>query len=261
MTKLDVLIDLFFKELPWSQRVTKIAECGYRYVETWQGGDAAVLKQIGAAGSACGVELISICINAPNDASTAPIAPENRQRFLDQVDRYSDHALAAGCRQGIVTTGPSVGGRTYQEQRRVLVATLRAAGELVAKKGFRLNLEPLNTEVDHPGYFLNSPHDGVAIVKEVGLHGVRLLYDVYHMDIMAGNQTVFIEANIDMIGHFHSAGIPGRHELFEGETNYPFILKRLGQTGYDDYFGLEYFPVLEDRESLTRTLDYLTGRE
>ena len=141
------------------------------------------------------------------------------------------------------------------------MATLRAAGELVARKGFRLNLEPLNTEVDHPGYFLNSPHDGVAIIREVGLHGVRLLYDVYHMDIMTGNQTAFIEANIDCIGHFHSAGIPGRHELFEGETNYPFLLKRLAQTGYDGYFGLEYFPVLEHRESLTRTLDYLAGRE
>ena len=257
MTRLDVLIDLFFKELPWGQRVACIAECGYRYVETWQGGDAAVLKQMSDAGKACGVELVSIVLAM--DPKTAPIAPENRVRFLEQVDRCSDNALAAGCKQIIVTTGQSIGGRNYQEQRRALVDALRAAGELAARKRVRLNLEPLNTEVDHVGYFLSSPQDGTAIVKEVGMNSVRLLYDVYHMAIMTGNQTAFIENNIDCIGHFHSAGIPGRHELFEGETNYPFLLKRIEKAGYTGYFGLEYVPLLADRESLVTTREHLSG--
>lgn len=257
MYKVDVLIDLFFGGLPWDQRVARIAECGYRHIETWQGGDAAVLKQMNDAGKACGVELISIVMNSPGDPKTAPVSPDSRRSFVEQIDRYSDNALAAGCKQGIVTTGPSVGGKSYQAQRLALVDALREAGERVRKKGFHLNLEPLNTEVDHPGYFLSSPQDSVAIVKEVGLGNVRVLYDIYHMDIMTGNQTEFIEHNIDFIGHFHSAGIPGRHELFEGETNYPFILKRLAKTGYGGCFGLEYMPLLESRESLTRTLEYL----
>ena len=257
MLKIDALIDLFFKELPWDQRVAKIAECGYRYIETWQGGDAAVLKQMGDAGKSCGVELVSIVLNSPGDPKTAPVATENRQRFVDQIERYADHALAAGCHQGIVTTGPSVSGRSYSEQKRALVDTVRAAGERVASKGFRLNIEPLNTEVDHPGYFLSSREDSVSIVKEVALDNVRLLYDIYHMDIMFGNQTVFIEANIDSIGHFHAAGIPGRHELFEGETNYPFLAQRIARTAYKGYFGLEYMPLLESRESLTKTLAHL----
>jgi hydroxypyruvate isomerase len=261
MPQLDVLIDLFFKDQPWDRRVAQIADCGYRHVETWQGGDAAVLKQMADAGKACGVTLVSMVMNSMTDARTVPIASDNRQRFLDQMDRYSDNALAAGCQQGIVTAGQSIGGKSYPEQRRALVAALRAAGERAAKKGFRLNLEPLNTEVDHPGYFLASREDSAAIVREVGLDSVRMLYDVYHMDIMAGNQTVFIEANIDCIGHFHSAGIPGRHELFEGETHYPFLLKRIEQAGYKGYFGLEYFPLLESRESLARTLDYLAKRD
>jgi hydroxypyruvate isomerase len=74
---------------------------------------------------------------------------------------------------------------------------------------------------------------------------------------MTGNQTVFIEHNIDFIGHFHSAGVPGRHELFNGETNYPFILKRIEAAGYSGYFGLEYMPLLESRDSLVRTQAYL----
>jgi hydroxypyruvate isomerase len=72
---------------------------------------------------------------------------------------------------------------------------------------------------------------------------------------MGGNLTVFIENNIEWIGHFHSAGIPGRHELFNGETNYPFIAEKIENTGYDAYFGLEYIPLLESVETLTKTLD------
>lgn len=257
MNNLDVLVDIFFKDLAWEQRVDRIAACGYRAMETWQGGDAGLLKRLGVAGKACGVELVSIVMNSPNDPKTAPVAPENLKVFVDQVDRYADNALAAGCRQGIVTTGPSMGGKSYAEQRRALVQALRVAGERVAKKGFRLNLEPLNTEVDHAGYFLSSAADSVAIVKEVALDNVRLLYDVYHMAIMGGNLTVFIESNIDVIGHFHAAGIPGRHELFEGETNYPFLVKRIVAAGYKGYLGLEYFPLLESAESLKRTLAYL----
>lgn len=258
--KIDVLIDLFFKDLPWSQRVEKIAGCGYNYVETWGGGDAAMLREIGEAGKQHGVELVSVVMNFATEEKVAPINRENRQRFLEQMDRYADNALAAGCRQGIVTTGQSVVGRGYQEQRAALVEALRAAGELVGKKGFQLNLEPLNTEVDHAGYFLSSPMDGVAIVKEVGLDNVRMLFDIYHMGIMGGNLTAFLMQNIAWIGHFHIAGIPGRHEPFEGETNYPFILNKVTQAGYRGCFGLEYFPQLPSSESLIKTREYFKNK-
>jgi len=93
----------------------------------------------------------------------APVAKENLTAFVEQIDSYSDNALAAGCKQGIVTTGPAVGGRSYQEQRKALVEALAAAGEKVASKGFKLNLEPLNLEVNHAGYFLKCPKESVAI--------------------------------------------------------------------------------------------------
>lgn len=259
MLKVDALVDLFFTDLPFPQRLAKIAACGYRYIETWQGADKALLKEMSDAGRDCGVELISIVMNSPASPSEAPIDPACRQAFLEQIDRYSDNALAAGCARGIVTTGPSIGGKNYQEQRTSLVEALRQAGEMAAKKNFQLNLEPLNTEVDHPGYFLNCPRDGVAIIREVALDNVRLLYDIYHMEIMTGNQTVFIENNIDAIGHFHAAGVPGRHELFNGETNYPFLVEKIEESGYQGFFGLEYIPQLESALSLTQTLAHLSN--
>jgi len=261
MLKVDVLIDLFFKDLPWGRRVEKIAQCGFKFIETWGGGDAKVLKEMAGAGRKCGVKLVSIVMSFAGEDDKAPIKKENIKRFTEQMDRFSDNALAAGCRQGIVTTGHTVQGRGYQDQRASLVAALRKAGELVGKKGFRLNLEPLNTEIDHPYYFLSSPQESVAIVKEVGLDNVKVLYDIYHMGIMTGNMTIFIESNIKWIGHFHSAGSPGRHELFNGEINYPFIMDRIEKAGYRDYFGMEYMPLLPCPETLTKTYKYLFGKK
>jgi len=259
MLNIDVLIDTLFTDLPPEQRIAEIAGRGFKFVETWMGGDADPLKVVGDACEDNGVKLVSIVMNFATDEAVAPIRPESLDQFLERIDRYADNALAAGCSQGIVTSGHSVEGKSYQAQRAVLVEALRRGGEKAASKGFTLNLEPLNTEVDHAGYFLNDPKEGVAIVKEVGLDNVRLLYDVYHMEIMTGNQTEFITRNIAWIGHFHSAGVPGRHELFLGETNYPFLLDQIERAGYRGYFGMEYMPSLPSGESLEKTWNYLAG--
>ena len=74
---------------------------------------------------------------------------------------------------------------------------------------------------------------------------------------MEGNVLCRIMANLDIIGHFHAAGIPGRNELTCGEQNYPFICKKLDAAGFDGYLGLEYIPLKESRASLTETREWL----
>mgnify|MGYP000884842465 CR=1 FL=1 len=252
MLKINPLIDLFFTDQPWEKRAELIAACGYRYVETWRGSDPAELKSMNGNG----VELISIVMNFATQADIAPINPKNQKAFLEHIDRMADNALAAGCTQGIVTAGQQVPSMSYQAQRKSLVEALSEAGNLVADRGFKLNLEPLNTEVDHAGYMLWSPGDAVAVAKETGCANVKILYDIYHMTIMAGNQTAFLRENMDWIGHFHVAGVPGRHEPHEGETNYPFLLREIEKCGYQGYIGLEYMPLLPSRESLRITAEY-----
>ncbi|MCL6629117.1 MAG: TIM barrel protein, partial [Armatimonadetes bacterium] len=80
---------------------------------------------------------------------------------------------------------------------------------------------------------------------------VKMLYDVYHMQIMEGNIIHNIGQNIDIIGHFHSAGVPGRHELTSGELNYPDIIAEVDALPYDGYFGLEYAPLMPSEQSLS----------
>jgi len=106
--------------------------------------------------------------------------------------------------------------------------------------------------VDHPGYFLDSAKEEAKIIREINHPNVRLLYDIYHMQIMEGSIISTIEKNIDIIGHFHAAGVPGRGELYLGELNYPCIIKRIDELGYDGYIGLEYFPSIDSEASLRR---------
>ena len=120
---------------------------------------------------------------------------------------------------------------------------------------FTLLLEPLNTLVDHPGYYLDSSALAADIVRAVGSPHLKILYDVYHMQIMEGNVLATIERHVDLIGHFHSAGVPGRGELFDCELDYRTIVGRIESLGYRGSFGLEYFPKTPDHlESLKRNL-------
>ena len=251
MPKFAAYFDLFFKDEPYDLRAKHFSECGYKYAETWRGADLAELKLMTSGN----VKLISVLISGTKD--TSPSNLDTRDAFLEKADRIADNALAVGCDRAIVTAGPQVNKKSYQEQRKVLVETLAMAGEKLKSRNFSINLETLNTVVDHPGYLLNDPNDTIAICKETGCDNVNMLYDIYHMGIMGGNITDFLRHNIKRIGHFHLAAIPGRHEPKRGETNYPFLLEEIDKLGYEGYIGLEYMPLLPHRESLLETREYL----
>jgi hydroxypyruvate isomerase len=122
--------------------------------------------------------------------------------------------------------------------------------ELAEKNGFTFLLEPLNLKVDHPGFYLDSTAEAFEIIRKFDTPHLKLLFDMYHMQIMEGNIVANISDNIDMIGHFHVAGVPGRAEPHACELNYPYIFRQVDQLGYQGRFGLEYFPNLESTESL-----------
>jgi len=113
-----------------------------------------------------------------------------------------------------------------------------------------LVLEPLNVYVDHVGYYLYSSQEGFDIVEAVGSKNVKLLFDLYHQQIMEGNLIRNSTNNIYKIGHFHAAGSPGRHELYIGEVNYPEVFKAIDEAGYRGYVGFEYFPVEESTKGI-----------
>lgn len=270
MAKIDVCLETVFTSLPVEKRLEKVAQAGYTAVEfwhkecTWNGvdltGPAKDPKKLKAALDKYKLVAIDMVLNAW-DATLGGslVAPKDREIYLENLNETIKFAKDIGCSKLITCTGKEIKGKTHKEQRDSILATLSEAAKIAEREGFTLLLEPLNTYVDHPGYFLDSAKEGAEIVREINHPNVRLLYDIYHMQIMEGNIITTIERNIDIIGHFHAAGVPGRGELYLGELNYPCIIKRIDELGYDGYIGLEYFPNIDSEASLRRIKESISA--
>ena len=137
-----------------------------------------------------------------------------------------------------------------------MTETLIKIAPVCEKSGITLLLELFNTKVDHPDYFLDDPETCIDILKAVNSPNVKMLFDIYHVQIMSGNIIDFLRRNIQYIGHFHIAGVPGRHEPDKCELNYAFIINEIDRLGYKGYAGLEYWPTVDSYLSLTGTKNY-----
>jgi len=119
------------------------------------------------------------------------------------------------------------------------------------QKGVNLCVELLNSKVDHPGYQCDTSAYGVELCKRVGSPRVKLLFDIYHMQIMEGDLIRNIRDYHDDIGHFHTAGNPGRRDMDETqEIYYPAVMRAIAETGYDLYVGHEFNPKGDPIEAL-----------
>ncbi|MBN2210254.1 MAG: TIM barrel protein [Sedimentisphaerales bacterium] len=270
MAKISVCAECFFTDLPFEQRIEKIAEAGYKYIEFWhpegtfngagidfnQAKDAGTLKK---AAEKNGVKFNDFAFGAW-DGSIGGNATnsDDHDKWLKQGEKMLTFANAIDCPRGIILSGKTQADLTVEQMNENLFTVFSKAAKLAKKAGVTLVIEPLNSLVDHGGYFLDKTDLAVKMVREINSSNLKVLFDVYHMQIMQGNLLDFIEKNIDIIGHFHSAGVPGRAELFDTEINYPALIKKIDELGYDGCFGLEYFPKLDHSESLKRTLDYLS---
>lgn len=181
--------------------------------------------------------------------------PEHRQAYLSGLRETIGVAKRLRCRTIISQVGQEIPDVPRPAQHAAIVEGLRECVPLLAEAGMQLVIEPLNTLVDHRGYYLSSSSEGFDIVREVDSPHVRLLYDVYHQQITEGKLLSTITENLPLIGHMHIAGVPGRHEpLRDCEINYPWLLSRLAEMGYPGAVGLEYFPMGDVAEGIREIL-------
>jgi len=130
----------------------------------------------------------------------------------------------------------------------------------VEKRGLTLCMELLNSKVDHPDYLCDHTAWGVELVKAVGSPRFKLLYDIYHMQIMEGDIIATITANAQYIGHYHTGGVPGRHEIDDTqELHYPAIIKAIQKTGYAGWLAQEFLPINDPMVSLGAALKICGG--
>ena len=132
---------------------------------------------------------------------------------------------------------------------------LKEAVKIAEDSGVTICMELLNSRVNHAGYMCDKSAWGFELCRRVNSPRFKMLYDIYHMQIMEGDLIATIRKNIDMIGHFHTAGVPGRHELDENqEIYYPAVMRAIAETGYAGYVAHEYTPLRDPVESLVQAI-------
>lgn len=265
----DICLEMVFADLPYEKRIAKIAEAGFDAVEFWfhdatfDGSDCStdfpkdptLLKQICEANK---VKINNFVVNAWDGSfGGSPVDASDLNKYLDRLNEVIAFGKSAGCNMAITCTGRLVDGLSRNQMRANLEKAYGEAAKIAEKNDFMLVVEPLNTYVDHPDYFLDSSSEAAEIVRSIASPNFKLLYDVYHMQIMEGNIISNIESNLDIIGHFHSAGVPGRNEITAGELSYKDVIKRISGSGYAGSFGLEYSPSCGSMDSLKATKAFL----
>jgi hydroxypyruvate isomerase len=173
--------------------------------------------------------------------------PAHHTLLLNELETALPLAARAGIPNLIAMFGNRVAGIDDAAAVANCVAGLSKIAPLATEQGVTVCVELLNSKVDHPGYQGDHTAFGVAVMKGVNSPRVKLLYDIYHMQIMEGDVIRTIRDNIDWIGHFHTGGVPGRHEINDSqELNYRAIAMAIADLHYQGYVAHEFKPTRTD---------------
>jgi hydroxypyruvate isomerase len=169
---------------------------------------------------------------------------------LKMLDETIDATSKAGFRNVICFSG-NARGMDRKTGLKNCAEALKKIAPVAEKKKVILNMELLNSRVDHADYMCDNSAWGIELVKAVGSDNFKLLYDIYHMQIMEGDIIRSIQKNHQYFGHYHTGGNPGRHEIDTAqELYYPPIAKAIADVGFDGYFAHEFIPVRDAVTSL-----------
>ncbi|MGQ9681740.1 MAG: hydroxypyruvate isomerase family protein [Anaerolineae bacterium] len=222
---------------------------GYAAVEMWNREDD--FEEVLELARRHGLVVASMC--GHNSLPDGLNKRSNHERIEHELKESIDIAKRAGIPGVICFSGNRQPWQSDIEAIEAVADGLKRIAPYAEKQGVNVNMELLNSKVDHPGYQCDHTAWGVAVCERVNSPRVKLLYDIYHMQIMEGDIIRTIRENIRWIGHFHTAGNPGRHDMDDTqELNYAGICMAIAQTGYDLYVGHEFMPKGEPIEALRR---------
>lgn len=250
--KYSLCLEPIFENVDFYDRFAIAKELGLDAVEFWEP-EKFNGQKIGSLSSMYDIPVAGCCIYDTRNVTMNSEWDKLKPNILKTIEFGKE----TGCKKFIGLSGNVT--CKADNQKMIITENLKRSSEICEKEGITLLLEPLNSALDHAGCYLDSSYIGFEIIKTVNSPSVKLLYDIYHMQIMEGNIVANITHNINLIGHIHSAGVPGRHELQLGEINYPFVIEQIEKAGYDGYIGFEYFPTYENRKSVSDILKYVKG--
>lgn len=242
--KYSVCIDSIFKGQPIEHAIKATKSAGFSDIEFWAWWDKD-LNKIAQLQKEYKIGVRTFCTKYISLTDK-----DKRDEYIMGLSESINAAKVLGCDRLITQVGNDIPNITRNDQHKSIVDGLKACVPMLENAGTILMIEPLNTVKDHIGYYMDVADEAFEIVDEVGSSNVKVLYDLYHQEMMKDNDLDKLVLNIDKIAHFHAAGCPGRNEIIGSDTDYEYIFKVINNTGYSGHIGLEYFPIKDANQGL-----------
>jgi hydroxypyruvate isomerase len=238
-----------FRPMKAEQLAKHCREIGLEAIEGISSKDYPAVRKLG----------LKISLVSSHGFKNGPFNPANHKMCVEKLRASIDLAVEVGCPSVITFTGMREDGITDEQGAKNCVDCWKSVIGYAEKKGINLCLEHLNSRdgshpmKGHPGYFGDDVDFCVKLIERVGSSNMKLLFDIYHVQMMNGDVIRRISQYKDVIGHYHTAGNPGRGELDDTqEINYPPIMKAILATGYKGFVAQEFIPTWDDPAAALR---------
>ena len=257
--KKSVCIQMLFSEVPFEDRFGLAKESGFDYIEfwSWKDKDIQKIKELCRANdlkiaSFSGDQDFSM-IDANQKADYVAFVLESIEMAkILNCKNLVIHSNALGENGVVINHYPNI---ADPNKIAAMLDVLKTLAIEAKKSNVTLVLEALNTMVDHSGNFLASTRQAAELIRSVNSSHIKILYDIYHMQIMEGNIIDTLNQYIDTIGYVHIADVPGRHEPGTGEINFANVIKTLEKLKYDGIIGFELVPLQDSTTAVRRIID------
>jgi hydroxypyruvate isomerase len=256
--KKSLCIEMLFTEVPFEDRFGLAKESGFDYIEfwSWKDKDFQKIKKLCQAydlkiASFSGDQAFSMIDEHQKADYVAFVQASIETAKLLDCNHLVIHSNALGENGVVLNHYANIAPANKIAAMLDVLETLAIEAE---KSNITLVLEALNTMVDHSGNFLASTREAAELIKSVNSSYIKILYDIYHMQIMEGNIINTLKAYIDVIGYIHIADVPGRHEPGTGEINFSNVMKTLNKLKYDGIIGFELAPLYDSTKAARNIL-------
>jgi hydroxypyruvate isomerase len=239
-------LEMLYGDLPFMARLSAAREDGIDGIEFWDYRD----KDLAALQKAVKENHLRV-MNFSGNRLHGMLCSSEREPLLNELAESIKIARRLQCRtlmllvQPLRDDGSAItlcNAQTGRQKFSALVECAIAVAALAEEADIDIVIEPLNTLLDHPGYFLNRSQSAFECIKEVDHPRIKVLYDIYHMAAMGEPVLKDIETHLDKIGYIHAADLPGRHEPGTGLIDYKGIFSLLRTLKYDKTVGFEFWP-------------------
>jgi len=255
--KYSLCIENFYEDLLFEDKFAAAKRDGFDYCEfwTWKNRNWGGVKK---AIADSGIKIATFS----GDDEYSPVNPDENSLYIDFLRRSIKRAKDIDCGYLVIHSdalNQDGSAReiekplSYETKLLNMYRVLESIAPFAEKEDVTLVLEPLHTRLGQPrahkNYFLEYPQPAFDLTRQVGSDKVKVLYDIYHMQLMAGNVIKSLEKNMDQLGYIHLADVPGSHEPGTGELNLNHILKALDSMGYTGFVGFELLPSETDEKA------------